>query len=288
MSNILIMAPLTPAAISTSRGTGAQNLLTSDPKEIWLDSTVGSAAQINIDLGVVQVIDTVFLGSILGASADATWTITGGAAGYTEFTIKPAGALRVPERLGKFSYLSHAFWTGGEFLARYVRISLTQPSGPPLSVGVLALGDGFQPAYNQEWGAGRGVKDTGTVTRLPSGSAVSVEGARYGSYSWTLGDLSDDETEALYELQLQTGETRVALVVEDPATTAGLRNRLHYALMTNLRPYTRRSSGVTQWDMAVDDLIPLNSTPAIAADAFLLTLGGEPLTLGGDFLTIGA
>jgi hypothetical protein len=85
-----------------------------------------------------------------------------------------------------------------------------------VSIGVLFAGLGWQPEYNQEWGAGRGVKDTGAVSRLPSGGFAIVEGARYATYKWTLGDLTADETDYLHDFQMDRGESRRVLVVEDP------------------------------------------------------------------------
>lgn len=288
MGNILMLSPAPVSALAVSRGSGGANLLTIDPREVWADSAVGTAATISIDLGVVRAIDTVFLGCVWNADEAATWSITGGVAGYTEVTIKAAGELRVPERAGRVRSFSHAFWHGADVLVRYLRISVLQPAGKPaIRVGVMLTGLSFVPTYNQEWGAGRGVKDTGTVTRLPSGGVASVEGARYGTYKWSLGDLTDEEVDVVYEMQLDRGETRRMLVVEDPDQTPGLRNRIHYGLLTAIRQSDRRNPRQTRWEFQIEDLsaegtaiIETNPTPA-------MTLGGEPLSFGGEIITIG-
>ncbi|QNG47431.1 hypothetical protein [Sphingobium yanoikuyae] len=288
MANILITQPTPIAAIAASRGTGAANLLTGDPREIWLDSEAGGVAVIDIDLGVERIIDTIFLACLFGAADAATWWIKGGLAAYEEQTILDTSALRVPERDWRRRTMSHALWFGSEQLVRYIRIGVEQPAGAdPLAIGALIVGDGFQPKYNKEWGSGRSVKDMSTVTRLPSGGVAVVEGGRYASYGWTLGDLSEEETDRLFELQLAVGESRPLLVVENPDRTAGLRNRIHYGTLTGLRSYERRNKVQTSWQLTIDGWAiepdPVQQSRTIP----VLTLGGEPLTLGGEFLTLG-
>lgn len=288
MANMLILRPVDIAAIAASRGSGVANLLRPSPKEVWVDNAVGTAATIDVDFGSMVVIDSVFLGSIIGPALAARWTISGGLAGYDEITIKADGPLRVPDRPGRFAPNTHAFWHGDEQLVRYMRISLTQPVGSaPLAIGVIMAGDAWQPTYNQEWGAGRGVKDTGSVSRLLSGDFALVEGARYGTYKWTLGDLTDDEADWLHDLAMDRGESRVVLVVEDPDWTPGLRARLHYGLLTGLRPNERRNPAQTRWDCQIEDWASAADMPIPPRPASITTLGGSPLTFGGEILTIG-
>lgn len=288
MANILITEPTPIAALSASRGTGAANLLSADPREVWLDSAVGTPAVIDIDLGIERIIDTVFLGCLFGAADAATWWIKGGLVGYEDMTVIEATALRVPERGWRRRTMSHALWHGSEHLVRYLRIGITQPEGADLlAIGALIVGDGFVPELNKEWGAGRGVKDSATVTRLPGGGVAVVGGGRYATYSWTLGDLSEEEADRLFELQLGVGESRPLLVVEDPAVTPGLRNRIHYGALTGLRPIERRNVVQTSWQANFEDWAvepdPVQQARTIPA----LTLGGVPLTLGGEILTLG-
>lgn len=288
MANILMTLPLPIAAIAASRGSGIANLLTVDPREAWLDDAVGTAATIDIDLGVEQIIDTVFLGCLFSAAPAATWTISGGLGGYDDQVIMAVQPLRVPERAWTRRSMSHALWFGAEQLVRYIRLAITQPAGAtPLSIGALVVGNGFQPRLNKEWGAGRGVKDTGTVTRLASGSVAVVDGVRYGTFGWTLGDLDQEEAETLYEMQLGAGESRPMLVVEDPARTDGLRNRIHYGAMTALRPFERRNVRQTSWQMSFEDWAVEPATLATPTPAPVLTLQGVPLTIGGQLLSLG-
>lgn len=254
MANILILSPAKIAAIATSRGTGDQNLLTPHPKEVWVDNAVGSAATISIDLGAARAVDTIFLGHVLPPAAGATWSITGGVAGYAETTIAATAPLRVPDVAGRFPALSHAFWRGASVTIRYVRISVTQPAGSaPLSIGVVQLGRAFVPTFNKEWGAGRRPIDTGTVTPVSDGGFAVVEGVRKSAYYWTLGDLGDAELAQLNELALDRGSSRPLVVAEDPAITTGLRRRLHYGLFGQFKQFERQTPGRTRWELSIEE-----------------------------------
>lgn len=256
MANLLILSPLAVSTVAASRGSGAGNLLTNDPKEVWVDSAVGSAVNIDLDLGAELPIDTICLAAIYGAAAGATWSIAAGDAGYTEVAVKATGSLRAIDAAGQSPAVSHALWTGATINVRYVRITLQQPAGnPPLKVGRALVGKAFVPTFNKEWGAGRGVIDTGVATRLPSGGYAVADGAKLASYSWTFGDLSLAEMEALYALQLAVGQTGPVLVVEDPAATAGQRNRIHYGLLTSLRRFERKNPSQTRWEMSMEEWI---------------------------------
>lgn len=256
MGNLLILPPTDVQTLGASRGTGSANLLSTDPQEVWLDNAVGTPAVIDLDFGLAMVIDTVFLGCIASAADTATWSISGGLGGYDDVVLKNGSELRVPDTIGRRSFVTHAFWHGTPAIVRFLRIRLTQPVGAaPLSIGVLMAGQAFVPQYNQEWGSGRGVKDTGVMTRLQSGGFALVEGARYGTFKWTFGDLTSQEVDDLYELLLGRGETMRILVAEDPEPTAGLRNRLHYGTFTGLRPYERRNVKQTRWEFTMEDLV---------------------------------
>lgn len=257
MANLLILKPAKIAAITASRGAASSaNLLTDDPKEIWVDTADGTVVNIDIDLGAVMPIDTVFLGYVSPPAAGAVWTITGGAATYTASTLKAAGPLRAIDSAGQSPSLSHAFATFASQSVRYVRLALTQTaSAGALTAGVVMAGAAFSPVYNKEWGAGRRVIDTGSATGLPSGGFSIVEGARKRSYAWTLGDLSTDEIDVLEAIALDRGETLPLLVVEDPAATTGQRNRIHYGLFQGLKAFERRNVKQTRWEFTVEEWI---------------------------------
>lgn len=261
MSNLLILAPAPIAAIAASRGTGVANLLTPDPREVWADTAVGTPATIDIDLGAVRPVDTVFLGYVLPPAAAASWTITGGAAGYADSVIKAAGALRVPDVAGRSPKLSHALWHGASVNVRYLRLSLTQPAAnPTLTAGVVLVGTALLPEFGQEWGSGRRAIDTGSSTALPGGGFAVVEGARKAAWFWTLGDLTNDELDSLWEIALDRGDTRPALVVEDAAATSGLRRRIHYGKFT-FRQFERANPNRNRWELQIEEWGAEESAP---------------------------
>lgn len=256
MGNVLILSPTQIAAIVASRGSGAANLLTPSPKEVWADTAVGSTVDIDIDFGAVVPIDTVFVGYAFPPAAGATWTITGGTAGYATTTLKASGALRAIDTASRAPQQTHAFWTGAVANIRYLRISIVQPGGNPvLRAGVVLAGKSWKPQFNMEFGSGRRVIDTGTVASLPDGGFATMTGARKRAFSWTLGDLSMAETDALEELLLDHGETVPLLVVSDPDATTGQRSRIHYGLFTGLKAYERRNPAQTRWDFAFEEWI---------------------------------
>ena len=256
MSNILILSPTAISAIAVSRGSGGANLLTDDPKEVWVDSAVSTSANIDIDLGSAKSIDTVFLGYVTPPAAGATWTITGGTASYTTTTIKASGALRAIDSAGQAPTLSHAFWHGAAVNVRYLRITVTQPAGNPvLSAGIAMAGAAFVPTWNNEWGAGRRIIDTSAVSGLPSGGFAVVQGARKAAYAWTLGDLTQAEVDTLDAIQRDRGASKPVLVVEDPDATTGQRNRIHYGLLTSLRQYERRNTQQTKWEFSLEEWV---------------------------------
>lgn len=255
MKNLLILQPMPIAAVATSRGSGGANLLTPDPREVWMDTATG-AVTLDLDLGQVRTINTIFLGYLQPAAAAATWAITGGTTDYTSVFIATSAALRVPDVAGRSPALSHALWFGEATTAsvRYVRLTVTQPAGSsPLSAGVVMVGRSFTPSWGHEWGSGRRPIDTGSVTALPDGGFAVVEGVRKSSWAWTLGDLTDDEVDTLFEISLDRGESRPLLVVEDPDRTAGLRRRVHYGIFRQFREYERASKGRSRWELRIED-----------------------------------
>lgn len=255
MGKLVIVRPLPIVAVTASRGTGADNLKTRDPKEVWADSAVGNVS-LTFDLGVAQEIDTVALIAVRPPVAGAVWYITCGVAAPDEFPVQIISPLRVPDVAGDAPALSHALWRSGTVVARFVTVTLAQPPGsPPLTVGVPVIGRAFAAALGREWGSGRTPLDTGTATALPGGGFAVAEGARKKLYGWTFGDLSADEVEQLDLIAGETGETAPALVIEDDAPTAGLRRRMHYGLFRRWEQFERRNRVQTRWALQIEQWI---------------------------------
>lgn len=255
MGNLLIVNPMQLTA-SASRGSGAENLASRDPKEIWADTASGSPAMLLGDLGAVREIDTIALIAARPPAASATWSIQGGIAGSTEATIQIATALRVPDVAGAFEETSFALWTGSPQSVRHLAIGVQQPAGqPPLTIGRIIVGKAFVAQLGPEWGGGRRPVDTGSATGLPSGGFSVVEGVRKRFFGWTFGDLSIDEADRLEQIGLALGETLPGFVVEDEARTAGLRARGHYGLFKRWNAYERRNRKQTRWEIGIEEWV---------------------------------
>lgn len=256
MSRLLIVQPLPIAAIAASRGVGAANLLSPDPKEVWADDAVGASASIVVDLGALRTIDTVFLGFVEPPAAGATWSVKANSGSGADFWLQTETALRVTDVAGTFPARTHALWFGAARAVRVLTIFLDQPVGsPPLTAGVVVIGKAFVADLGQEWGAGRQPIDSGTVTELPSGGFAVVEGARKARFSWTFGDLSQAETDQLEQIALALGETAPGLVIEDADRTAGLNNRIHYGLFEKWNQFERRNRRQTRWEVGIKQWI---------------------------------
>jgi hypothetical protein len=252
MANILIMRPLPFTVVGVSHGTGGINLTTQDPKEVW-SGNAGADNQITIDLGTNLLFDTIMLGfaTVTATGGAPTWRAQSGFGGtgdlsWTAHTpIISAGAIgpRYHALLRRPAPVDH----------RFIRIDVYSPTTP--TVGIIAVGLPFQPTYNQEWGGGRQIIDTGAKERLLGGGFGIGDGARKAGYRWTLGDLSDAETHTLYGLALSRGDTQPLVVVEDPDQTAGLNERIHYGLFDKLEAYERRNPSQTRWSLSIEQWV---------------------------------
>jgi hypothetical protein len=245
---VALLSIIEPAAIVAIGGTiaGADRLVLPNPREASGRFAISSPRTIDLDLGQVRSINTIFLGFVF-ATAFPNCTVSYGQAGFTESNL-PA-LVAAPSDGSPFGH--YFMQLAAAINARYVRITATLPAGA--TIGNVAVGTGFSPIYGHEYGSGRGVTDTGTVTRLQDGSFGIDDGVTVGSYAWTFGDLTDAETAYLYLLQRRKGIRRTVLVVEDVATTAGLCERIHWGLLTKLENYERLTVNATRWAMQVDD-----------------------------------
>ena len=254
MGGLIIVVPQTPAALTVSRGTGAENLLTPDPGEVWADEESFDPATITIDLGEVRSIDTLFLGHCYPLPLGTTWSISGGVASAAEQVLQAHATMRVVDTATRRPGRSHALWHGAVAEVRYLSIEIDQAAGfDPVTIGSLIVGRAFAPTLGREWGSGRGVADTGRATGNRSGGFAIEPGVRKGKYSWPFGDLSDAEVDELYEIQLEVGETSPLLVIEDPDRTVGQVHRIHYARFSALKEYKRRNPAQTRWEFEIEE-----------------------------------
>lgn len=244
---ISIVRPLPYSLAGSSNMGTTNNLLTPDPKET-ASVTAASAGALDIDLGAVFSLDTIFVGyasSNLGAL-----TVTYGTTVPTTSTLvtslaSQSSSLVVPD-------YHRPFVNTTPFSARYLRFSFASAAAKA-TFGILAVGLSVPLTWGHEFGSGRPIEDTGNVDRLFGGGFGIQEGVRVGGFQWTFGDLSDAEVEALFAVAKDLGNTRSVLVVEDPTQSSGLNERVHWGLFDRLEPYERQVPGASRYGFKVRD-----------------------------------
>ncbi|KKC27449.1 discoidin domain-containing protein [Sphingomonas sp. SRS2] len=255
MSPIVICRPADAQGVDTTSGTGGVNLLTDNPKEAWISGSAAEVAAI-LDLGSVQEIDFVYLGSVNGV-VGTTWSVTystASASGIGATALGTTVAVMPRKRRGLMHLLTVL---DAPVSARYIRVIVNQgDGGPNLTAGILRAGLSFRPQWGQEWGGGRAVVDTGTRERLPDGGFGVDLGARKSVFQWTFADLSEDEREELYAFTEDVGETVPFVMVEDvgdgvPATNEGT----HWCTFDRLDYYERRAPGSSRWAFRIEQWI---------------------------------
>ncbi|HYD12742.1 MAG TPA: hypothetical protein VEC11_07830 [Allosphingosinicella sp.] len=254
MANMLLVKPIVAGAVAASTGANAANLLTPDPKEAWSSTAAGAASNLDFDFGAGISIDSVFIGFI-GNAAAPTVSWTSGAAAYTTTNRLATTSALAPSRLAS-PPRRHGFWrTAAPFSDRFHRLVFTPNVAATVTIGIVVFGLALQTTYNREWGAGRRIIDTGEVERLPGGGFGLGDGAVKGAFSWTWGDLTDAEVDAIYGVGLDRGTRRPIVVVEDPADAAGLNEGLHYSLFDRFEPYERQNPNLTRWSLSVEQWV---------------------------------
>ena len=250
MSTMLMVKPLTPAAVAASTGTGGANLVTFDPKEVWASTAAGGAANLDFDFGANVSIDSLFIG-YMGNVVAPIMTWSSGTAAYTT-TVNQNAVSALAPTASSAPPRRHGFWRlGAPVVHRYHRVAFSPVAAQQATIGIIIFGLAFQPTWNREWGGGRQIIDTSTVTPLRGGGYGIDEGAVKASFSWTFGDLTDAEVEAIYDIGLDRGQKRPLLVVEDPAATSGQNERLHYGVFDRFEKYERANPNLNRWSLSV-------------------------------------
>jgi hypothetical protein len=245
MATMLMAKMLFGTASSVSNGTGAANVLTPDPKEVWAAPGSGNQS-VNIDMGAAVTMDTFFVGFIGGTvTSVGLFTATGlgtGTSFVQDLVLGPAGIQR-----------RHAFLKRAAVTSRYWTFSLF---GAPSSVGIVAMGSAIQPTWGHEWGSGRQPIDTAQISQLRGGGFAVEPGAVKGSWQFTLGDLTDVDLKALWAMTLDIGIHSPVLAMEDPALTGqDMNDALHYGLLDRPEVYERQYPGSSRWSFRVEEWV---------------------------------
>lgn len=264
MPALIILSPTQPANVTASRGDGASRLLTPDPKEAFFDTASGSALTITIDLGSAQTVDSVFLGST-NADPAATWAISSGLANGSETAWTGAITMAAPFRIASKPRMSFfrrgavdasGRVTPSPIVARYIAVTINQPSAAPaLIAGNIATGLAFQPYWGNEFGSGRAIIDTGASEANIGGGFGTYVGVRKGLYSCVMGDLTTDETEALYALFDATGETQPVVLIEGQIGSSSpvYQERYHWGLWRKLEAFERLDPANTKQSVTIEE-----------------------------------
>jgi len=234
--------------ISGTGMTGLQRLLTPEPKEVAV--AAGGAVALTIDLGAVQLVDTVFIG-FTSAPPTITLQLSYGVAGGFTSAFEPATA---PLDTRLFTPRRHfAVDLAASVSARYIGVAGTLPAGT--EIGVVAVGRRFCPAFGHEAGAGRPLSSTATTARRPDGGIGSDGGVTYGGFAWTYGDLTDSERDDLWAIVRDRGFDLPVLVVEEAGTPFSAQaERYHWGTFTRIDTYERKVPDTkTVWSLRVDD-----------------------------------
>lgn len=260
MKKMIICEPVTLQAAwitgAAAAGFPASNLANEQPLVAWKGSNSGPFT-IDLNLQADVSFDTVLLG-FTSALAGATWEIRTATSAQGTGWLANAGSIRQAstpfwassDALGP---RYHGFWrAAAPFSARYLRLVITG-GGANMTAGVLVVSKAFEPAFGHEWQAGRGADDLSQKERLPSGAMSVDPRAIVPTWRWTLGDLTDADLETLWGIVRRRGVSRPVLIVEDPDTTTGLHERLHYGTLKDLNEYAREAPDKTRWEFAVEE-----------------------------------
>lgn len=239
------------AVASSSAEASAQNLLTDDPKEVFTASGAGPR-NIFLDLGSAVTVDSFYVGySNALAGTMRPFTVTN-LAGAGPVALNPAVVVRAAD--AKTERASRLVRLAAPVTSRYFQFAL-ESNVAAWQVGQVRVGLAFEAEWDREWGSGRRPVDTGRSTALLGGGFGTQDGVRKGAYSWTFGDLTEEEVERLWAIYLRRGTTNPVLVNEWDGATVGANEKLHYGLFQRLDAFERREPNATKWAMELEEWV---------------------------------
>ncbi len=244
---IAIIRPEAVAAISASSNAGdAANMLSAPPREVWL-SVVAATHTIDIDLGAVMPIDTLFVGST-NAAATATLTVSRGTGLGTGLTAEGTQGLRLGAAEGP---RYHGVFTRavGAPAARYFRLTVALPAAAALEVGVVAAGLAFRRPV--AYPTSRVAIDTSTRTDLWDGGFGVGEGVTKAGYRFKFPDLDTAARDQLWSLVSKRGTRKPVIVIEDDEALPLADASVHYGLLDRFEPWERANAADTIWSMGM-------------------------------------
>lgn len=242
MSGTLIIAGEDVSAITVSSGTGAENLLSRSPREVWAAASTAPQT-IDIDLGTIMLIDSFFVGST-NAAPDATWTVfCGSAMGAGLAEIMPPRLCRAADSLGPTHHAFHRL--AQPVSGRFFRIQIRQSGADPFYAGRVLLGLAFEQF--RELGGGRQPVDTGARSSQSDGGFGMSSGIVKALFNFSFIDLDDNDLRRLWAIAYKVGLRIPCVTVEDADIASGQNEAIHYGVFQTFQPYDRQEPGSSRW-----------------------------------------
>lgn len=247
MAGMLIIKPIKIAPGDVvAGGSNPANMVTPSPREVWI--APGNYTEVDIDLGLVQEFDSIYLGNT-NAETGGVWAASqisaiGGTLGTSIFTTTPTrltGSIR--------SRHPGFVRTPTPVTCRYLRLAIQQVS-VPIQVGNLVIGKAFEAPY--AYGSGRQPVDTSKVVALPDGGFGIERGVVKSSLSWRFADLDNAQLETLWALAEDRGESAPLVVVEGPDYPPKAPS-VHYGLFRRFEPFEREDAAFTKWQLSIEE-----------------------------------
>lgn len=244
---IAIIRPESITAIAASSNNGdAAAMLTAPPREVWL-SAAAAVHTIDIDLGSVMAIDSLYIGST-NAAAAATLTVSRGTGLGAGLTAEGTVNLRLAAAEGpRYSGLFTRPLAAPN--ARYFRITITLPAAAVLEVGVVAAGYAFRRPV--AYPTSRIAIDTATRTDLWDGGFGVGDGVTKAGYRFKFVDLDTAARDQLWSLVSKRGNRKPVIVIEDDEALPLADTSVHYGLLDRFEPWERANAVDTIWSMGM-------------------------------------
>ena len=243
------------ASGSTTAGPVA-NLQKMRPTDLWESTTL--TPYLEVDLGSVQSFNVVAL-LFSNASTSATWRIRA-ADTQANLTASPAHDVSGLKVRHSVSYVdpaigegspvtnsqspdpgskrNHAFlWLPVSWSNRWVRIDISDASNPDgsLTVGRLYVANGFQPAYNYDYGAEDVFEDLVQRDETDGGSLIPGEMRNRPGLSLSMNLSSESERHSMRDINRRRGASKDVLIVTNPEETQNPADVVRYGLLQQRR-----------------------------------------------------
>ena len=239
---------------SAGVGTGAANLVTNDPREVWQSTAGGTVLYLWIDLGADRLWDTLVLNNTNFDPASTMNLYYGTSAQANYFATLALNGLmaRAPSEDVASTNGPAAIWLPTAINARYIFLGVYQALGSPqISIGNLLVGKSWKPVLGREFGSGRPPIDSGARERLSDGGLATLSGKLISGFKWVFGDLDAPDLAKLWGILRRRRTTEPMLLIEDPG--AAVAEGIHYGTFVSLEAYERNDVTKSRWVVNFED-----------------------------------